>query len=496
MGAAGGAAGVRGRGGGRRCGRVGAVRGVVAPGPGHGRGGARGAGAARRCDLPGRHQAAGHLGHAAAAPVVQDGARAPREEQEHEDPSGRGAGGRGRPAGGGRGTRLRRPSCEGASDDRPLGTADRVLVFTVPTLSWADLDRVDAPHLEGLLGSSAVADLSVRSVSRRTTAADGYATLNAGHPGRGHPAGIARVRRRTDTGDRRRPDRRARPRCSSPSPPTRTSTRARSRRRHPTPSTPPRWHPRRVRTTTARPRRRSSPGAPVSCPRWVRSSTSGSCRCGTSTPSCCSTPRSARSVTPSTDHGVGRAVIANGDHGEGDDDVELPARGQRRAHGRQRPGRARSGRSHRCSRSTPRAPFGTRYDNGEVASAFGEFWEPTSVVLVEASDMVRYEDAMPLMLPVQQDRQRDAAIQRSDELLGQLLEQVDLARDAVVVVAPVRERRGHGPDRGRRARSGGRGGAVVVGHDPPRRVRADRRHRARASCPWSERSSPHRWRAR
>ena len=69
---------------------------------------------------------------------------------------------------------------EGASDERPLGTADRVLVFTVPTLSWSDLERVEAPHLEGLLSRSAVGDLSVRSVSRRTSAVDGYATLNAG----------------------------------------------------------------------------------------------------------------------------------------------------------------------------------------------------------------------------------------------------------------------------------------------------------------------------
>ena len=80
---------------------------------------------------------------------------------------------------------------EGASDERPLGTADRVLVFTVPTLSWSDLERVEAPHLEGLLSRSAVGDLSVRSVSRRTSAVDGYATLNAGTRAEGTQQAVA-----------------------------------------------------------------------------------------------------------------------------------------------------------------------------------------------------------------------------------------------------------------------------------------------------------------
>jgi hypothetical protein len=59
-------------------------------------------------------------------------------------------------------------------------SADRVLVLSVPTLSWQDLDDFDAPHLEGLLDESAIADLSVRGVTRRTTADDAYTTLNAG----------------------------------------------------------------------------------------------------------------------------------------------------------------------------------------------------------------------------------------------------------------------------------------------------------------------------
>ncbi|MEZ5238129.1 MAG: hypothetical protein R2716_04035 [Microthrixaceae bacterium] len=84
----------------------------------------------------------------------------------------------------------------------------------------------------------------------------------------------------------------------------------------------------------------------------------------------------------------------------------------------------------------PLAPFGTRYDNEEVTAAFRQLWQGRSAVLVEASDMVRYEDVAPLVLEAQREVFRRQAVERSDELLGLLLESVDPERDAVVVVAP------------------------------------------------------------
>jgi hypothetical protein len=84
----------------------------------------------------------------------------------------------------------------------------------------------------------------------------------------------------------------------------------------------------------------------------------------------------------------------------------------------------------------PLAPFGTRYDNPGVADAFGDFWYARSAVLVEASDMVRYEAVAPLVLEAQRQAFRRQAIENSDELLGMLLERVDPERDAVVIVAP------------------------------------------------------------
>ncbi|MCZ7628436.1 MAG: hypothetical protein M5U19_04995 [Microthrixaceae bacterium] len=54
------------------------------------------------------------------------------------------------------------------------------MIYSVPTLTWEDLQKYDVPNLKALLEDSVVGDLSVRSVTRHTDAVDGYATLNAG----------------------------------------------------------------------------------------------------------------------------------------------------------------------------------------------------------------------------------------------------------------------------------------------------------------------------
>ncbi len=327
---------------------------------------------------------------------------------------------------------------QGVSDDRPLGTADRVLVFSVPTLAWKDLDRVDAPNLERLLADSAVGDLSVRSVSRRTSASDGYATLNAGTRAEGTQqaslAFVAGFSTRGTDGDPNGVPAGA----FEPEPPDEDVD------------------PGIVPAPAAGEPESTDPSviAPEAGENYDGSPAAEEFARRTGVP-----PRpgqvfnfgvvSMRELNAKllfdaevgavgealSAHGVDRAVIANGDHGEGNDDVNyrreasvgLMDRNGLVAHGR-------VGRTLLTADSS--APFGTRFDNEEVASAFGEFWDPNSVVLVEASDMVRYDDASALMLRTQRDRQRDAAIARSDDLLGRLLDQVDLGRDAVIVVAP------------------------------------------------------------
>src|SRR5262249_6250704 len=59
--------------------------------------------------------------------------------------------------------------------------ARRVLIFSVPNVSWSDL--LGAPHSHAFrrfFDGAAVAALSTRSDARRTSNADGYVTIGAG----------------------------------------------------------------------------------------------------------------------------------------------------------------------------------------------------------------------------------------------------------------------------------------------------------------------------
>lgn len=325
------------------------------------------------------------------------------------------------------------------SDEAPLGGADRVLVFTVPTLTWADLDRVEAPHLESLLGDAVVGDLSPRAVTRRTGAADAYATLNAGTRAEGtEQASLAFVAGFSRTGTDGDPSG-VPAEAFEPEPdneelggpvPAPTTTVP-----EPAAADPGQLVPEAgenydgtpaaeefVRRTGVEPRVGQVFNFGIVSMRDVNSKLLFDAEVG--------------ALGDALDEGdIDRAVIANGDHGEGDDDVNF--RREASVGLMDHNGLVQEGRVGRTLlEPDSAAPFGTRYDIDEVADAFGEFWHSDSVVLVEASDMVRYEDAKLLMLPSQQERQRNAAIRRSDELLGRLLDQVDLERDAVVVVAP------------------------------------------------------------
>ncbi len=57
---------------------------------------------------------------------------------------------------------------------------NRVLVISLPTISWEDLDLERLPNLRRLFEQSAVADLIVRGVVRLPTLSDGYLTIGAG----------------------------------------------------------------------------------------------------------------------------------------------------------------------------------------------------------------------------------------------------------------------------------------------------------------------------
>jgi hypothetical protein len=87
----------------------------------------------------------------------------------------------------------------------------------------------------------------------------------------------------------------------------------------------------------------------------------------------------------------------------------------------------------------PEAPLGRRLDRGRVLDAFDAAWDggDRTVVLVEASDLVRAAEAAPEADEDRADAARRRALADADELLGDLLARVDTARDAVVVLSPV-----------------------------------------------------------
>jgi len=65
-------------------------------------------------------------------------------------------------------------------DDGTTSDARRLLVFSVPGLTWSDLDRLDLPAIEAFAAGAAVGDLVPRSVVHRSDAGDAYLTISAG----------------------------------------------------------------------------------------------------------------------------------------------------------------------------------------------------------------------------------------------------------------------------------------------------------------------------
>lgn len=66
------------------------------------------------------------------------------------------------------------------ADPRP-----RVLIISLPTLTWEDVQRHELPNIERLLAESAVANLSLRTIGSTTSLEDAYATIGAGNRAQG-----------------------------------------------------------------------------------------------------------------------------------------------------------------------------------------------------------------------------------------------------------------------------------------------------------------------
>lgn len=271
----------------------------------------------------------------------------------------------------------------------PTGDEQRVLVISVPGLTWEDVNRNDVPNLVRLFDRSAVGDLATRTVSRQATLADGYVTVGAGTRsiGAGDAVdGEAFAVDETIGGD--------------------TAGEIFERR------------------TGASPQRGL---VHLGFPAIVEANASE-----------LYDAEVGALGDALDDAGFTRAVIANAD---GQD----TAGGDRDTRGYYR--RTAVAALMGSDGTVPRgsvgpdlliddvaAPFGLRYDQPAVLDAFRAVWAPGSVVLVEASDLVRQDFYRGFATSDEQARLFRQSLQRTDRLVGALLDEVDLSRDIVLVV--------------------------------------------------------------
>ena len=143
------------------------------------------------------------------------------------------------------------------------------------------------------------------------------------------------------------------------------------------------------------------------------------------------------------DAGIRRAVIANADAAEGFASEEPPPEGAYKRSAAtalmDRRGVVPDGDVGRDLLGLdPTAPFGRRLEQAAVVRSFQDAWDGPgrSVVLVEASDLSRADAYASRASDAQQAALEQRALADSDALLGRLLDEVDPATDAVLVVAP------------------------------------------------------------
>jgi hypothetical protein len=286
------------------------------------------------------------------------------------------------------------------ADARDPGPARRVLIFSMPYVSWSDLDRASMPNLDRFLRRAAVAGLTTRVDQRQTPLADGYATIGAGTRTVGDPA--------TDGGGLMADERFG----------VATAGDTYTLRTGIDPS-----------------------GAIVQT--GIVTITDANSRLHYDT----EVGALARALARA---GIGRAVVANADGSAPDagraptDLTPGPARQRQAVLGLMDPrGQVAGGRvDPGLLAPNPDAPFGVQLDQSAVVDAFSAAWTGRAVVLVEASDLVRSVREAPYADRVTRAAHLRASLRRTDRLFGALLEQVDLRRDVVMVAGPA-----HAPGR-------------------------------------------------
>ena len=282
------------------------------------------------------------------------------------------------------------PASASARDAPPAATRRprRLLVLSLPATTWADLASVPTPNLARLLDGAAVADLATRATGGPPRLGDGYATLSAGSPSAtdGMTDGDA-----LEAGEPFGPD---------------------------TAAT-------EFRLRTGRTARRGLVQLGLAGIVQKNAGLLYEAKIGALGDALAQA-------------GFDRSVIANADGTEPSTPL-LPQYRRNAVTGLMRsdgtvPGGAVGPE---LLQADPSAPFGERLSPDAVDQAFQAAWHGRSVVLVEASDLVRANDYKAFASPEQWERLRQQALAETDAMVGRLLAHVDLRRDAVVVYGPL-----------------------------------------------------------
>ena len=274
-------------------------------------------------------------------------------------------------------------AADAAGPDTGSRPARSVIIIALPTTAWRDLRPGDAPNLDRLFRTSALANLATRSVRSRTDAGTGYVAFGAGTRAVGDGEAAATNLAPTE-------------------------------------------------------RYEASDAAAVFHRRTGLRISSGIGAIGWPRLHAQNDPLSYGAVLGQLgqaleDAHLGRRVIANADE-QGPDAPVLHREAALSL--LDRSGRVDGAVANLLMRD-PNAPFGQRLDPDAVIAQFpNDFDTRRQVVLVEGSDLARADNYRPLAAPSQRAAMHTRAVRATDRLVGRLLERVDLRRDAVVVLAP------------------------------------------------------------
>ena len=72
------------------------------------------------------------------------------------------------------------PAARAGAQDAEPPQPEKLLLLSLPGVTWRDLDEHDLPAIEGLLADSSLADLAPRGVKPRALPGAAYLTISAG----------------------------------------------------------------------------------------------------------------------------------------------------------------------------------------------------------------------------------------------------------------------------------------------------------------------------